>query len=358
MKTHWPAIVILAAALLGSGATPAAAAGSPERLWGGPAGSARPQADAQAAVVVEAPECACDTGYDVAVTYSVSGLVADGVLEVYEDDLLVHAVTLTGFEGSATEVISVPGDSDGPHTWRAVLEVSGGGTSLQAEDSDVMRVCETPRLAGVPDQTYPFHSFNLHDYLTYGGEAALLFDVGAPYPPPPGWEVGISYDGTISVFAPADTPDSMDLTFHAWIECSPGIFCVSSDTAAFRPAPPGPVCPVDAGIDLEWYLNHEDTSTAPGAEIPVGTPLRWTYHVTNVGSLPLDHVVVGDAVLGTVCVIDRLSPGESRDCQATGSATAGEHVIRGKASGQCIAADGSKHAVRDVILAHYIGVLP
>ena len=357
MKITRLTILALSALLVADIAGPAAAAtqrGNNQASQGGPAWL---EGEFPITVSIDAPACACDTGYSVTVDYSVASFPVDGVLEFYEDDAVVHTVPISGFQGSATQAYSVTSDTRGAHTWRAVLNVSGGGTSVGVEDTDTMEICETPRLAGVPDQTFPFYSFNLHDYLTYRGDQAVRFDVGGPLPPPPGWEVAINYDGTITVYAPANTTNSMELTFHAWVECSPGVFCSSSDTATFRPNPLLPVCPADAAIDLERWVNGEDADTPPGVEIPVGERVTWTYRTTNAGRVPLDHVIVADDRMGTVCTFTSLAPGETRICETTGSALVGAHVNRGKAGGVCVADGGTRYSVKDVDLAHYLGVL-
>jgi hypothetical protein len=341
---------LLAAAIVG----PAAAATQPASRLAGPGPL---EGESPVTVGVDAPACACDTGYDITVEYSSTSFPVDGVLELYEDDALVHTVPLSAFQGSATEVFSVTSGTEGAHTWRAVLNVSGGGDSMRVEAIDTTEICETPRLAGVPDQTFPFHSFHLRDYLTYGGDRPLRFDVGGPLPPPPGWEISINYDGTITVYAPEGTPYSMELTFHAWVECSPGVFCVTGDTAVFGPSPLPAVCPTDAAIELERRVNGEDADAPPGPEIPVGARLTWTYQVTNSGRVPLDHVIVADDRMATICTFANLAPGETRTCETTGTAGEGAHVYRAKAAGLCVAEGGTRYSVRDIDLAHYLGVL-
>jgi hypothetical protein len=305
---------------------------------------------------IDAPSCACDTGYDVVVEYSVSGEAVDGVLEVYEDGVLVRALALQAFLGSAREVVHVPSDTEAEHTWRAVLIVPGQSGAAQAEDTDTMQVCETPRLSGVPDQTWPFQAFNLHDFLSYAGNRTLRFSVGAPDPPPPGWEISISSDGTINVYTPDYTPYSMDLTFWAWVECGVGVTCGDSDTASFLSVPPPPACPEDAAIDVEASVNGQDADTPPGIEVPQGSTLHWTYEVTNRGQVSLERVIVADHRSGTVCTFPALGPGEHRTCLTSTAAGFGTNLHRAKAGGLCAAADGGKRAVTDIDLTNYRGV--
>jgi hypothetical protein len=325
--------------------------------WVVPAAAA-PQPEILAAVQIDVPACACDSGYSIAVYYSVSGGPADGALEIYEDEVLARAVPLQGFQGAAQELVNVSSDTEAAHSWRAVLNLTAGEDSIRLEDAGAIQVCDTPLLSGVPDQTSPFHSFNLHDYLTYQGNMPLHWDVGAPYPPPPGWEISINYDATITVYAPEDTPYSMDLTFHVWVECGPGIFCVSSDTASFGPSAPPVVCPSDAAIDLETWINGVEAGSPPGIEIPAGSPVTWTYRVTNTGRVPLEAVTVGEGRAGTVCTFGHLAPGEIVSCETTGTAHQGTTVIRAKAAGACIAPTGRKSSITDLERTYYLGVSP
>ena len=125
-------------------------------------------------VSIDVPECACDTaGYDVTVDYSVERFPATGTLDVYEDNVLFASVPLVNFQGNATATFPVVSDMPGPHTWKAVLSVTGGGISVTIEDTETLDVCETPQVAGIPDQTAPFQTFDLDDYLTYGGGLAV-----------------------------------------------------------------------------------------------------------------------------------------------------------------------------------------
>ena len=47
-------------------------------------------------------------------------------------------------------------------------------------------------------------------------------------------------------------------------------------------------------IHLEKATNGHDADQGPGPVIEPGTPLTWTYVVTNDGGAELDDVVVGD----------------------------------------------------------------
>lgn len=63
----------------------------------GPAGGESP-----VTVGAAGPACASDTGYEVGVEYSSTGFPVDRVVELGEDDALLHTVPLSAFQGSAT----------------------------------------------------------------------------------------------------------------------------------------------------------------------------------------------------------------------------------------------------------------
>jgi hypothetical protein len=108
-------------------------------------------------VDIEVQPPACTTGYNVNTTYSVERFQATGTVIIYEDNVLKHTVELTDFQGSVTYTLSVASDSLGPHTWRAVLEVTAGDITVSAEDTDIESViiCETPPGPEVGGNLYP-----------------------------------------------------------------------------------------------------------------------------------------------------------------------------------------------------------
>ena len=185
-------------------------------------------------VQFEAPECACDgAGYDVKFTYTVERFVVDGTLKVYEDGVLIDTVTLTGFTGEATTRVTVPADTPGAHVWKAELDVTptGGGTPGHAEDEAAVKVCETPKVSGIPDQVGPFQTFDLDDFLTYGGGLLVTWTASGV---PDDWTLTMDADNVVTVVAPGGASPA-DVTFTASIECCTGVLCSGSDTATFTP---------------------------------------------------------------------------------------------------------------------------
>lgn len=206
-------------------------------------------------VEVAAPACACDTGYELTVTVTVERFTVEGTLEIYQDGELVATEMVEDLSGTATWVVTVPADTPGVHTWKAVLDVTpvGGGTPAHAEDQDSLTVCETPQVTGIPDQVAPFVSFDLDDYLNYGGALPVTWSVSGV---PADWTVSIDAENVVTVVPPAGAPDPVDLTFTASVVCCANVVCAGSDTATFVPNQPPDCSGAFASLDRIWPPNH------------------------------------------------------------------------------------------------------
>src|SRR5262249_24803941 len=69
--------------------------------------------------------------------------------------------------------------------------------------------------------------------------------------------------------------------------------------------------PGDAGISIVKRINGIYAPNPPGAFIPAGTPIEFTYVVTNTGSTPLVDLSVVDDQLGPIsCPATTLAPGQ------------------------------------------------
>ena len=112
----------------------------------------------------------------------------------------------------------------------------------------------------------------------------------------------------------------------------------------------GTLIPVP-GLDIEKSTNGHDADTAPGPSIQVGDPVLWEYVVTNTGNVGLSNITVDDDVLGLICTIDFLAPGESVTCSATGAAAPGQYVNTGTATWS---GDGLPD-IKDSDVSHYFG---
>ncbi|PIE69741.1 MAG: hypothetical protein CSA21_00585, partial [Deltaproteobacteria bacterium] len=79
-------------------------------------------------------------------------------------------------------------------------------------------------------------------------------------------------------------------------------------------------------ITIEKTTNGEDADTPTGPFIPVGSPVQWTYTVTNTGNLPLTGITVEDSIEGVIsCPATTLDVGGTMTCTANGTATAGQY---------------------------------
>src|SRR5205085_1063664 len=91
----------------------------------------------------------------------------------------------------------------------------------------------------------------------------------------------------------------------------------------------------DPRIAIVKKTNGLDSDAAPGPLVLVGSPVTWTYVVTNTGNVPLANVVVTDDKQGAVCTIPTLPVGPSAiECTKTGTAEKGQYVNTGTATGQ------------------------
>ena len=108
-------------------------------------------------------------------------------------------------------------------------------------------------------------------------------------------------------------------------------------------------------ITLEKATNGVDADTAPGPALVVGSPVSWTYVVTNTGDESLTQVQVVDDQVGAVaCPKTTLALRESMTCTASGTAQAGQYANLGTAA--AITAT-TLLRVSDSDPSHYFGVL-
>ena len=106
----------------------------------------------------------------------------------------------------------------------------------------------------------------------------------------------------------------------------------------------------DPGIDIEKWTNGIDADDPTGPEIPVGDPVTWEYFVTNTGNIALTNVTVTDDILGPICTIDSLDPGDTTTCTAVGTAMPGQYENLGTAS-----CDFNGYTFTDEDYSHYLG---
>lgn len=120
------------------------------------------------------------------------------------------------------------------------------------------------------------------------------------------------------------------------VSLSAGMLLAGTGVAAAQTEPGGRTESSGApSLGLETHTNGQDLDTIPQAiELAVGDTVTFSYIVTNTGSTNLDFVNVWDDDLGTVCVINEMTPGDVHVCQATKTVTLGLWSAQGFVSGK------------------------
>lgn len=82
-------------------------------------------------------------------------------------------------------------------------------------------------------------------------------------------------------------------------------------------------------IDIETFTNGEDADEVTGPVLIAGETATFTYVVENTGNVDVIDVLVTDNVLGQVCSIEGLTPGEQTKCTAETTVSEGQYVTIG-----------------------------
>ena len=69
-----------------------------------------------------------------------------------------------------------------------------------------------------------------------------------------------------------------------------------------------------ASIDIEKATNGVDADFPPGVIVTVGSPIEWTYRITNNGNEDLVNVAVVDSIEGPVTCPTELAANASAEC--------------------------------------------
>ncbi len=105
-------------------------------------------------------------------------------------------------------------------------------------------------------------------------------------------------------------------------------------------------------ITIEKSTNGVDADTPTGPSVLAGSPIEWTYTVTNTGNLPLTNIVVTDSVEGVIsCPATSLDVGANMTCTANGTATAGQYSNNATVTGT----SPTGETVSDTDPSHYFG---
>jgi hypothetical protein len=112
--------------------------------------------------------------------------------------------------------------------------------------------------------------------------------------------------------------------------------------------------PTGASVRIRKSTNGQDANDAPGPSINVGSPVTWTYEVTNTGTVTLGSIsVVDDRGVHVVCVNQPLPAGQSMTCSGSGVATLGQYRNVGT-----VTATWTGGTVTASDPSHYLGVGP
>jgi len=130
--------------------------------------------------------------------------------------------------------------------------------------------------------------------------------------------------------------------------------CGSTSTSAFGYYE-GTLVDVNSvpGIQIVTRINGDDANLPPGLSVAPGSPLLWTYQVSNIGDVSVQNVqVTDDQGVAVSCPKTTLAIGESMVCTGSGTAQACQHANLGTAFGADIT--GQTTLASDP--SHYFGL--
>jgi hypothetical protein len=106
------------------------------------------------------------------------------------------------------------------------------------------------------------------------------------------------------------------------------------------------------GVLLEKLTNGQEADSPPGPVLLVGSPVTWTYRVTNPGGRDLLNVaVMDDQGVTVVCPSTTVPAGTSMDCTGNGTAVEGQYANVGTVNAEL--QDGTPVSASDP--SHYFG---
>jgi hypothetical protein len=111
------------------------------------------------------------------------------------------------------------------------------------------------------------------------------------------------------------------------------------------------VCRRISPLVIQKFTNGQDANVAPGPTIPVGSPVNWTYVVTNHSRLVFTSLtVVDDRGVAVACPNLLPQPGASITCNGSGTSVAGQYRNVGTVT---VTANGRSFTASDP--SHYFG---
>jgi hypothetical protein len=111
---------------------------------------------------------------------------------------------------------------------------------------------------------------------------------------------------------------------------------------------------VGPSVKIKKSTNGEDADVAPGSTIVVGTPVTWSYVLTNTGTINLTGIkVLDDRNVTVTCPGTTLAVAQSMTCTGIGTAVEGQYRNVGS-----VTADSASGSVADSDASHYFGRRP
>jgi len=200
------------------------------------------------------------------------------------DETTVDHVTLEIGPGNVLTI-------DYDHSWYgedAVLFTVTDGTGLSADVWTTFTVIGVPVVGDIPDQTTPFQSFDLDDYLSQMAPEDVKWTASEP---PTGWTVVINSDNVVTVTAPEGCTESATITFTAtnavcpewWLAIPGNKPPTDSDDATFVCNQPPDCSAAAPSIRELWPPNHKMVPVRIlGVTDPDGDPV--TILITGITS--------------------------------------------------------------------------
>ncbi|MFL6236252.1 MAG: hypothetical protein ACJ76N_24180 [Thermoanaerobaculia bacterium] len=290
------------------------------------------------------PGPSVQTGSAVSWTYLV---VNTGTVRLYQ-------ISVRDDQGVA---VSCPRVSLGPGE---DMSCTASGVAVPGQYSNVGKVTATGTCAKVTasNGSHYFGESSLGlkvQALTNGYDANLPPGPSIPVGNPVTWQYVVTNTGKLTVndISVSDDHDVAVSCPLSMLQPGQSMTCVARSVAAscqygnFGTATgqtsQGPVSASDAShyvgqgqaaLDVQTYANGQSAGQPPGPAIATGTPVQWSYGVTNTGQVALTAVkVTDDRVTAVSCPQSSLQPGQSMTCTATSTAVSGYYTGRGIASG-------------------------
>ena len=148
-----------------------------------------------------------------------------------------------------------------------------------ASDDATFTVCPVPAVGDIPDQTAPFETFDLDDYLLSGSASPVDWSASDPCD---GWTVDIDLENVVTITAPEGVTEPCTITFTATTYCC-DMEASDSDDAAFmsNQLPDCSVASADPGC--LWPPDHKFVDiTIEGVTDPDGDSITIT--ITGITS--------------------------------------------------------------------------